>query len=428
MNPRAEYLLQIIDKIGGPLVAALAHARGADDGESLNPEVSAREDAQAIAQLLARSVQMSIEIGRVMELDLTDQQEADRMRLALMVLAGPLIAGQYKADGRVPGDIEQKKMMTGLEAVLAFSQNFSASAENAASLSGVEKIDEAASLVQAMRHFTPVINAVGQFPFGQPEKKLIQDVSSRITARAEEMARDLLGDPSPADKLLIVRSLAEMYAECHAEEMRLMLSKGQDDPDVQQGLDNVWIRFNLRASMLEALAENLAPSGVAPQSAPAAPPEETAGAQAAPAAAPAPQAPAGFDPMAMFAKKDKDAAPPVTDVPATAAPPAASSPPPPPASTSPAATEPPAPPGGFNPMAMFAKKEDGDPAEPASPPAAPAPAQPPAAVPPPVSEPQAPPSAPPEEGQSGSGESGDGGGSDEGSGGGSSSPMSFFKK
>ncbi|MCD8497586.1 MAG: hypothetical protein LRZ85_05580 [Alphaproteobacteria bacterium] len=194
MDSRADYLIQILDKIGGPLVAALAHGDRGDDSQSLNPEASAREEAQAIAQLLARCVQMSIDIGGMMELDMSDPETADRLRLSLMVMAGPLIAAQYRHDGRVPGDAEQKKIMTGLEAVLAFSQNFSPSAANAAELAGSADASSPAGsdMVRAMRHFTPVINAIGAFPFGQPEKKLIQDVSARITARVDDLAESLL--------------------------------------------------------------------------------------------------------------------------------------------------------------------------------------------------------------------------------------------
>jgi hypothetical protein len=380
MDPRTDYLFQILDKIGGPLVAALAYAERAGEAQSLNPDAAAREDAQTIAQLLARSVQTSIEIGRLMELDMSGPEEADRLRLALMVLAGPLVAGQFRNDGRVPGDAEQKKIMTGLEAVLAFSQNFSPTRANAEGLAGGGAPDEGSETIRAMRCFTPVINAVGAFPFGQPEKKLIQDVCARITARVEELAGALLSSASSADKLLLTKTLAEIYAECHIEEMRLMLSKGQEEPDVQQGLDNVWIRFNIRSAMLEALAETLTPDSAAKTVTPA-------------PAAPAPPAEAP--------------APPKTVVP-EALPVAETLPPAPP-------------PGGFNPMSMFAKKDEAD-GEPASPPA------PPAAEPAP--EPPAPPPALPkeedtkDEGTSGEGDGGDGSGSGTPSG----SPMSFFKK
>lgn len=311
MDQRTEYLFQILDKIGGPLVAAIAHGAIPSDSQNTNPEASAREEAQTIAQLLARCVQMSIEIGRVMDLDMTDSDTADRKRLALMVLAGPLIAGQYRHDGRVPGDAEQKKIMTGLEAVLTFSQNFSSMPGNTAELAGSADDAGGTEIVKAMRHFTPVVNAIGAFPFGQPEKKLIQDVSSKISIRAEELAQSLLpgAEVKAADKLMLVKTLAEIYAECHAEQMRLMLSKSQDEPDVQQGLDNVWIRFNIRAAMLEALAAGLLPQGQGVPSAesgmaiPAAPVPVAMPPVEAPAR-PSPP-PAGFNPMAMFGKKDE---------------------------------------------------------------------------------------------------------------------------
>lgn len=301
MDSRTHYILQIIEKIGGPLIIALGRGRrGAAETQTLNPDLEAREDAQAIAQLLARCVQMSIEIGRVMELDMTAPDQADRQRLALMVTAGPLIAGQFRSDGRVPGDAEQKKMMTGLEAVLAFSQNFSATQDNAQALAESGPIQATSPLVQSLRPFTPVVNAVGTFPFGQPEKKLIQDIGTKITARAEEIAKNLIPDATAADTMVIIATLAEIYATCHAEEMRRMLAKPQDEGSAQEGLENVWARFNIRAGMLEALAESMAPGSAggtsqapAPMaSEPVVPPAIFQAPQAASAAPPAvPQTP-----------------------------------------------------------------------------------------------------------------------------------------
>lgn len=380
-------------------MASLGHGRGgAAESQALNPDLEAREDAQAIAQLLARCVQMSIEIGRVMELDMTSPEEGDRLRLALMVMAGPLIAGQYRHDGRVPGDAEQKKLMTGLEAVLAFSQNFTPSEANAGALEKMEEGAAGSSLVRSMRHFTPVINAIGAFPFGQPEKKLIQEVSARLSARAEALAKAMIPEASAEDTLLIVKTLAEIYAECHAQETRLMLSK--EEGDATQGLENVWARFEMRVAMLEALVGSLAPGGPAP--------------------------------VAVSAEVQESPAP----VMASAEPPP---PPPLPAAPVAEASAPPAPPpGGFNPMSMFVKKPEGEeeaappeppPAEPVPPAAEPVPSVPP--EPPPAPAPEEPPADSKEDkGEGDSGGDQSGGSSESGgeSGGGPSSPMSFFKK
>lgn len=427
MDSRSQYILQIIEKIGGPLIIALSRGRrGASESQTLNPDLEAREDAQAIAQLLARCVQMSIEIGRVMELDMTAPDQADRQRLALMVTAGPLIAGQFRSDGRVPGDTEQKKMMTGLEAVLAFSQNFSATQDNANALAESGPLQATSAMVQSLRPFTSVVNAVGTFPFGQPEKKLIQEIAAKITARAEDMAKNLVPDASAADKMVITATLAEIYANCHAEEMRRMLAKPQDDGSAQEGLENVWARFNIRAGMLEALAESMAPAktGSAAQSGGETPAPPPLAAPAAPAESAPPASPST---PAIFQSPQAAAAPP-------AAPPTA-----PPAE--PPAAPPAAPPGGFNPMSMFAaKKPDGEdasaPAEPAAPPSPPPPAEPPPttqappAAPPPETPPQAPPQAPetPPAPPAEDGKDGDNGGSGDQGGSPPGNPMSFFKK
>lgn len=403
MDQRADYLFQILEKIGGPLVAAIAHRQKSDILADSAPEASAREEAQTIAQLLARSVQMSIEIGQVMELDMTNPETADRLRLALMVLAGPLIAGQYRHDGRVPGDSEQKKMMTGLEAVLAFSQNFAATADNASELAGTEgssgENNSGAEMVKAMRHFTPVINAIGAFPFGQPEKKLIQDVSLRIIAKVDDMAGKLFPDLGNAGKLLLIKTLAEIYSECHTEEMRAMLSKNQEEPDVQQGLNSIWARFDVRAAMLEALAVNLLPEGTAPayQAPPAQQPE------ADPVFTPA-QAPTIFKAPAATTESAPPAASNISQAPQESLPPA-----------------------GFNPMAMFGKKQDDAIDEPPAPPPS-------AAEPPPPLTPPLPPITAAQESDDGApddtSESGtsDAGSSDSGGGDGNANPMSFFKK
>ncbi len=304
MNQRHAYLLQILEKIGSPLMVAIL--LGQDRPVSGD---AAQHDAKKMAELLARTTMTSIDLARAMDLSGTEDQ-GDAVRLAMAALAGNMIGASYRHTGKTPGETDVKKITAAMQAVLTYSENFAPSGESARRLTALgadgQETDAQQTALQYIHAFIPVVNAISIFPFGQPEQKLIMDVSSRLIAKASEMSAVLLGSGNKAGELAILRMLGQVYGACHeAETARLM---GQSEEKRALGsLESVWQAFDLRVSMLEALAKSLIPI--------------TSSSGAA-------------NPLSMFAKKPAEDAEKPQNPPASAPPAAAPPPVSPPASSS----------------------------------------------------------------------------------------------
>lgn len=365
MNQRNAYLIQILEKIGTPLVTAVL---AEDDGQT-------RDDAEKVAVLLAKTVQLSIDLGRIVEIDKSSPNEIEPLRVAMAGLAGPMIADYYRAHAKIPGDQDLKKLTGALEAVMTFSDNFTPASEHVIRLENMKAnalpVDAYQTGIQFVQAFVPVADAIAGFSFGQPERKMVMDVADRITAKARQIHSDIFGQTEDEQQgklgeLALVRSLADIYTQCHKVELeRLTAQQDPGDNAQQRALDALWKGFDLRAEMLGTLAGNLVPR----------PPQSAASAHAPAMAATATTTQPVQSPAAPL--------PP----PMPAAPPPAQN-----AAPSPVAAQ-----AGGNPMAMFAKPRSEDEGQPApmAPPAAPQPYTPPVmpmeqpvAAPPPQSPPQ----------------------------------------
>ncbi|MGB0719483.1 MAG: hypothetical protein ACPGRX_03365 [Bdellovibrionales bacterium] len=444
MTPRAQYLIQILDKIGGPLMQAVGDAR-ADSAASGVPE---QEEAQTIAGLLGKVVEVSIAMNSALDLSPQDAQD-DSLRVALAALAGPIVAGQYKQHKRIPSDQDLKRVQTSLQAVLTFGDNFTPGPEHAARLAKMAAdgapVDTHQIGIQYVHAFIPVVNAIGAFPFGQPEQKLIMDVSDRLVNRAVEMRETLMPELGEDDQklaeLAILRALVSVYEACHLAETNKLSGGGDAAPSIEP----VWKAFDTRAAMLEALVKNILPASdvsapaavAAPVTAapvqPAAPPPQIAAETPTPTQAAAPQ-------IFQAAPQPEQQAPPA---PVTPEQPVT----PPPAQAAPAQPQTETASGG--PMGFFAKPQEDSAAQPPAAPveqqpvapvapeaqAAPQTPPPTAAAPPqifqaqprqpeqpaaPPQPPADPPPAPPSQTEEDQGDSGHQGGG--------GSPMSFFTK
>ena len=300
MNQRAEYLFQILEKIGAPLLAAA--------------EGTAPSSAAIVAELLARSVQTGVELAGIMDIREAGA-EGEAIRLALCGLSTPLIAGHYRNTGKVPGENDVKRLVTALSAALTFADNFSPAAENTARLTaleaGVPPADDTQVMIQCLQALTPVVLVVAAYPFGRPEKKLVQDVTERLVQQAGLMATRLLPGAAPNDlklaELTLLRAMAPLYCESHQTETRRMLAL--DDSARNQAaqanggvlpLDPVWQDFDRQVAMLGVLGQTLLGRF-------ASRPVQTSSSIVAPAIPPQPiaveqiSAPAGvYNPMAFF--------------------------------------------------------------------------------------------------------------------------------
>lgn len=405
MTQQAHYLIQILEKIGNPLMTSILRAKPV-------AQANDQEVAADMASLLAKATQLSIELGNITELSKAGIDN-DSVRVALAALAGPLVGEIFAAEGKIPDDNDLKKISSAFQAVLSFADNFTPSPESEARLSVLQAngmgVDTHQATIQYINAFTPVITAIAAFSFGQPEQKIVMEVASKLVAKTADFNTSIFGklseDAHKQLDLVSIRTLAELYAACHKTETQRLTGMSEEERAAQPqapggglSLDTVWAAFDIRMAMLSAVAKSALPANLAdaaaqaPQTAPVAP-----------------------------------ATPPVESAPLPASPPPAQeTPPPPPASPAetPQQTQGQ---GSANPMSMFAKKEDAAPAE-TPPPASPPPTQEsPPATPPPAQETPPPPPVPPTQTPTENTEQNDSS-DDRNSDGGEGNPMSFFKK
>jgi hypothetical protein len=289
MDSRTQFLLQLLQKLGAPLMAAVnAHS----DGEE--------KDAQTLAALLSESVKISIFLSQAMNLK-PDDGDADAIRVSLATLGAGLVAESYKASGRLPTDADSRRISKALESVIVFADNFAPAAEHAQRLKTLDDTPPFFDAVQtdifAIHALLPAIAAIGDFSFGQADTKLIQDVSDRLGAKAKELSATLGAGGTAMSELVIVQALARIYAGAHRAETERMKASG----DSADGLEAVWRSFEAQASMVTVLLGSMVGGGSSVSSGGSGrKPDVSAPAEAPPV----PQAPAApGNPMSFFKKK-----------------------------------------------------------------------------------------------------------------------------
>ena len=365
VNPK--FAIKILEKIGAPLAAAI-------EAVPLKGDDTEVEAAKIMAQMMGQAVQISIALNASLNINDSDEGQADSLRLALAALAAPLLADFYRQNERVPEDQDIKRIIKAQEAVLAFAENFSAAAEEKSRLATIDHdaplFDETQVSLAVLQSLTPVIAAIAEFPFGQSETKLLQDVAEKLKTDAAEIAKS-----GKLGEVMAVKALAQLYADCHRTETQ-RLASASDENRGELSLDPVWDAYRTRFAMVEAVMGAEAGTGVQQGASALAPVAETPAVspvqEQAPAAAvppadntpPAVSAPSG-SPMGFFkpgANQAETPAPPA----APTAPPAQEQAPAAAASAAPADNTPPAAPSenkasAANPMGFFkpgAKKED----------------------------------------------------------------------
>lgn len=267
MNERIAYLSQIVDKIGAPLLLSILDDAVRNPG-SKRAE-SMKDEAQKLAELLSRAVMLSIDLGKMIEIERAAPEYTESLRVAMAGLASPIVGRQYEQLRRPPAEADLKKISGALEAVLTFADNFSPSPENAIRLNLLNAngtpADAHQVTVQYLQAFVPVANVIASFPFGQSERKMMQETAERINQRASEMVGYVFGDTISADQiklteLAFVRSLAELYSACHKREVERLMAGNESSAVAQQAaLQGIWADFDTRTAMLETLAASLTP-------------------------------------------------------------------------------------------------------------------------------------------------------------------------
>lgn len=290
MSLRNEFQVRIIQKLGAPLLTAAARDASADSHAL----------AERTAELMNRSVQLSIEIGRTMDLK-DNTEDGDSLRVALAAISSGLIGGLYGQSGRVPDEAEQKKLLPALESVLSFADKFAPATNTMVRLdtldAGLPAADENQLGLQYIQALGPVVSEIAAFSFGRPDRKLAQEVAERLANESGRLRRELFGDGADESthrriELGLLSALAGLYADCHrAEKKRLMEldDKSREAADATPSLDPLWQNFETRVTMLAVLSGAIAgnANGQAGGRAPAAsapPPAQTAPQAAAPQA------------------------------------------------------------------------------------------------------------------------------------------------
>lgn len=304
-DEKTAFRLQFLHDVGAPLMVAVDGAMpGADE----------KAAAEQVAALLTRTVQASISLADSLKIADAD----DGVRAGLAALAARLLGAHFAVAGKMPGDAEVRRIAASMDAVLAFADNFMPGAEGRARLEmtdGGVLPDETQMAIQFAAAMVPVMTVVAAFPFGRPEKKLLQDIGDRLTGDAEDLRRDLAGDDMSAAAarradLQCLRILCDIYAACHAAEtthLAAMPSEARDGLAAggQIPMEPVWEAYGLRLAMLGALGggtgRRSAPGSVMPS--PVRPPVAAVPAAPEPAAATPVVEARKDDPLSFFAKK-----------------------------------------------------------------------------------------------------------------------------
>lgn len=299
MDMRNEFLLQLLQKLGAPLLGAVEkHSTG-----------NAPADANILASLLSECVKISISLSQAMNLK-TEDGDANAIRVSLATLAAELVADSYIHKGRAPGSVESKKITDLLQSVIAFADHFTPAAEHSKRLKTIDGavpfFDPIQTNLYAMHAMVPVISSIAEFSFGQPESKLVQEVADKLKAQAKDLLAALPVGGNEMDELVTLQALGQIYASAHKGQIAKLKQSVDSAPPT---MDSVWADFYLRLSMVEVLLKGFAGKQAGAQGSsggggirPSAPQAE--GGQEPPAASTAsPPAAGGGSPMSFFKKK-----------------------------------------------------------------------------------------------------------------------------
>jgi hypothetical protein len=304
MTSRTDFLVQLLQKLGAPLMEAV-NTHSQEEGR----------DAASMAALLSESVKIAISLSQAMNLK-TEDGDADAIRVALASLAGRLIADSHKQSGRLPSENDGRRISKALESVIVFADNFAPAAEHAKRLQTLDNtppfFDPVQTNIYAIHALLPVISAVSEFSFGQSETRLIQDISDRLGAKAKQMQNAMSDGGNPMTELIVLQALAQVYAGAHRAETKKLREAGDTGTT---STDPVWASFDRQVAMLEVLISSMGGSSNAATggrgSSQVKPSPEPAGETAssppsaetsAPAAPPPPAAKPAGSPMSFFKK------------------------------------------------------------------------------------------------------------------------------
>jgi exosome complex RNA-binding protein Rrp42 (RNase PH superfamily) len=269
METKTAFLLQVLEKLAAPMVAAISEV---SVRQALIPDPSKpgamRPEAEQVASLLTKSTQLSIGLANLVDMK-SDESEADSIRLALTSLASPLMSNIYRLAGRTPNDSEIQRIADAMSAVVSYSDGYRTAADANVRMSQIDAdffpSDDAQVSLLYMSALLPVVNSIMAYSFGQPEKKLVQDVTERLVRESKFLRAKMFpeipeGSIAAKADLALLRMAGSIYSQCHFAEMaKLMATEDQVRQGMAPTMTALWQSFILRMQMLEILGDALIP-------------------------------------------------------------------------------------------------------------------------------------------------------------------------
>tara|TARA_R110001592_G_scaffold3525_16_gene19965 strand:- start:7523 stop:8674 length:1152 start_codon:yes stop_codon:yes gene_type:complete len=258
---RAELLSIIMHDIGLPVVQGII---------DVARDKSEEQVVEEITQLLKKTIHNADEIKSLLDL-LEDEEKDVSVRLNLATLSCHIIAAHYQKNKRLPTEAELKRSVSSIDLLLTFSENYipmeRLDGVYPEHLRGLSPLSRTVANLVYLKYYVPLVDAVSEFSFGQPETKMIQDVSEKLRQRAADLTDTLMGDSitkheKKSSELLILSSLIPLYCACHNKEKSRIMAlnedvRNQENNDAQ--IKNIWSTFEKRIAMLTLLAKHIMP-------------------------------------------------------------------------------------------------------------------------------------------------------------------------
>ncbi len=273
MDQRSSFLIQVLEKLASPLVASISEVTVRQSLENAqNPipaDQSLKNEAQQLASLLTSTTQLSIALSSLMDMQSMSSDHADAVRVGLAGISSPLIANIYRQVGRYPNESDINRLTAAMGTVVTYANNFEAAAEAQVRLSNFDNdfapLDADQQLLKYMFVLLPMLNSVLTYSFGQPDKKVIQEVTERlirtVKASREKLFPNMEDVMVAKGELALLRVATLVYSQCHFAEVAKIMSNseaGRQGPPPT--MDALWAAFDERMAMIDVLAETLMPA------------------------------------------------------------------------------------------------------------------------------------------------------------------------
>lgn len=270
---RHTYYLQMFETLAAPLLTAVAEATERDRLMAIQQGQKPRdpkdtEEAERVAELLKATAELGLNLSRQVDLRMVDDSAADGVRLTLAALSAPVIANLYRVGGRAPNTVDIERIVGAMQAITLFADNYNAAADAGARMQSLDvpfaPADAPQVQLMTLHALMPAVNAVSTFSFGQPEKKLLQDVVARLTETAKGLRARLFATASERDALRaeikLLSTAANLYSQAHFTEMSKLMfldDAQRDQVDLAARLADLWRVVDQRLSMLRVVADVL---------------------------------------------------------------------------------------------------------------------------------------------------------------------------